>query len=161
MLTAVVRPVMIGALGITLLLAGACGGSSAPQASHPGSGVPSPAFAVTGADHGGRPGITVTGVVPVAGSRVWEGLGVIVDYRRENVDGKDPGRGEVDLSRCRLSIDGRLQPARVTVTTMSPAARAVMFTWDEPSPPGRYVLRVILPLYRAGSVTCTWTATRT
>ena len=112
--TAAVRSVMIGAASILLVLAGACAGSGAPQTLRPSERAPSPSFSFTGAALGNKPGITITGVVPVAGSRVWDGLGAIVDYRRENADEKDLSRGEVDLARCRLSIDGRMQPARVT-----------------------------------------------
>ncbi|HTX68917.1 MAG TPA: hypothetical protein VMH50_07185 [Thermoleophilia bacterium] len=154
-----VRLAIIGAAGIVLSLAGACSSGRVQQTSRPGASQ-SPSFTVSGAARGNKPGIVITGVVPVAGSGVWDGLGAIVDYRRKSVDEEDQGRGEVDLSRVRLFVDGRRLPARVTVTTMSPAARGVIFSWDAACAPGVHVLRVVLPLYRSGSVTCTWSATK-
>ena len=157
-----VRLLVVGTLFVALTLTAACGHVARPASS------PSPTPAggtsgvvVSGAAAATTPGVTVTGVVPQAGSRVWSGDITIVDYRRENVDHQSPAKGEVDVPRCRLTIDGRPCPAAVQWTPMSPAAFALVFRWDEAYPAGPHAFRVVMPLIGGGRVICTWTATKT
>jgi hypothetical protein len=156
-----VRVLVPSVLFAALVLTAACGHVAKPAV----AASPSPAggtsgVVVSGAAAAEAPGVTITGVVPHACSQVWRGDIAIVDYRRENVDDQSPARGEVDVSRSRLTIDGRPCAAVVQWTPMSPAAFSLVFSWDHPYPAGQHAFRVVMPLIGGGRVVCSWTATK-
>ena len=161
MILSPVRGLVAGALFAALVLTAACGHtvSTASSASPPPAGGTS-GLVVSGGAMAKTPGVTVTGVVPQAGGTVWSGDTAIVDYRRENVDDQSPAKGEVDVSRCRLTVDGRPRAATVQWTPMSPAAFSLVFRWGEAYPAGLHVFRVVMPLIGGGRVICSWAATK-
>lgn len=153
-------PAVVIAAGLLFLTVSGCAGGPAP--SPPSSTAPSAAVAIpsVNTDVGpGAPGIAVTGVTPAAGSTTWDGAGVMVAYHRTNVDEQHPERGDVNVRRCRLTIDGRSAPETADSTSLSPAAFAVVFTDGSALSAGAHTLHVVMPLVGGGHVTCTWVAT--
>ena len=152
------RAVVIVA-GLLLLAASACAGSAAPSSSpSPPSGA-GPALTVTTDVGPGAPGIEVTGVAPAAGSTSWDGVGVMVTYHRTTLDNQRPAKGDVNVRRCRLTVDGRRAPATADFTPLSPSAFAVVFRMARTPSVGAHTLRAVMPLVGGGRVTCNWMAT--
>ena len=133
--------------GLVLLLS-ACGEKT------PGTPSPSPpaGFArVAVAPEGSRPEVVVVGVVPRPGVSPWGGTVVMLDYSRL--------KGDVDLERSWLYVDGRRRPARVTWTALAPVYFAVIFTWRWPARPGTHAFRARLGTTGGGYVAYEWTTT--
>jgi hypothetical protein len=151
-------PAVVIAAGLLFLTVSGCAGDPAPSPSSAApSAVATPSVSTdVGAD---APGIAVTGVIPVAGSTTWDGAGVMVAYQRTNVDKQRPERGDVNVRRCRLTIDGRPAPETADSTSLSPSAFAVVFTDGSALPAGAHTLHVVMPLVGGGHVSCTWVAT--
>ena len=67
-------------------------------------------------------------------------------------------KGDVDLERSWLYVDGRRRPARVTWTAFTPVSFAVIFAWRWPCRPGTHTLRAHLGTTGGGSVSYEWTS---
>jgi hypothetical protein len=156
-----VRALVCGALLAALVLAVSCGQTVTPASSPSPTPTGGPSgVAVSGGAAAEASGVTVAGVVPQAGSTVWNGDIAIVDYRRENVDEQSPAQGDVDAARCRLTIDGRPCAAAARRIPVSPAAFSIVFSWGEAYPAGPHAFRAVMPLIGGGRVICSWTATK-
>jgi hypothetical protein len=133
--------------GLALLLS-ACSATTTPDS---GPTPPAGVVRVAVTPEGGRPEIAVTSVVPWPGEGPWSRSTVILDYSRLG--------GDVDLERASLRIDGRLRPARVTWTALTPVSSVVIFSWRRPLRAGTYTLRAQLGTTGGGSVAYEWTTT--
>ncbi len=137
--------------GVVLLLS-ACAIKTTGGPGAQGSSGPSPPawFArVAVAPGGSHPEVVVVGVVPRPGVNPWGGTVVMLDYSRL--------KGDVDLERSWLYVDGRRRPARVTWTALAPVYFAVIFTWRWPAWPGMHEFRAHLGTTGGGSVSYEWT----
>ena len=100
----------------------------------------------------GRSGLRVVSVVPPPYAMgPWTGADVIVAYL--------PLGASVVPSRCRLSVNGRRQDARVSWTTLSPAQPILIFSWSAPYPPGTYRFRVTVVARGGKTAAAEWTYT--
>jgi hypothetical protein len=131
--------------GLVLLLS-ACGEKTPGTPSTP----PPTGFARVAVDpEGSRPEVMVMGVAPRPGVSPWGGAVVMLDYSRL--------KGDVDLERSWLYVDGRRRPARVTWTALTPVSFVVIFAWRWPVRPGTHTLRAHLGTTGGGSVSYEWT----
>jgi hypothetical protein len=104
---------------------------------------PSPAATTSMSE--GRSGLRVVSVVPPPyATGPWTGADVIVAYL--------PIGAPVVLSRCRLTVNGRRQSARITSGMLSPAQPILIFSWTAPYPTGTYRFRVTV-VARGGKTT--------
>ncbi len=84
----------------------------------------------------------------------------MVTYHRTSLDQQRPDKGDVNVRRSRLTVDGRRALATADFTPLSPSAFAVVFRREDTTlSAGAHTLRVVMPLVGGGHVTCTWAAT--
>jgi hypothetical protein len=100
----------------------------------------------------GRSGLRIVSVVPPpAAVGPWTGADVIVAYL--------PLGAPVVPSRCRLTVNGRRQGARIDWVTLSPAQPILIFSWTAPYPPGAYRFRVTVVARGGKTAAAEWTYT--
>jgi len=98
----------------------------------------------------GRSGLRIVSVVPppyAMGPRT--GADVIVAYL--------PVGARVVPSRCRLTVNGRRQGARMGSSMLSPVQPIPIFSWAAPYPPGNYRFRVTVVARGGQTATAKWT----
>jgi hypothetical protein len=109
---------------------------------------PSPAATTSRSE--GRTGLRIVSVVPPPFAvGPWTGSDVLVAYL--------PIGARVVPSRCRLTVNGRRQDARVRWVTLSPAQPELVFSWTAPYPPGTYRFRVIVVARGGKTAVAEWT----
>lgn len=150
-------PALAAALAAVCLLAAvssacAAGGDGAPaNGPAPPTGAsrtPFPAATTSMAE--GRSGLRVVSVVPPPYAMgPWTGADVIVAYL--------PAGAAVVPSRCRLTVSGRRQAARISSTMLSPAQPILIFSWPAPYPPGTYRFRVTVVAEGGRKAVAEWT----
>ena len=98
----------------------------------------------------GRSGLRVVSVVPPPYAMgPWTGADVIVAYL--------PSGAPVAPSRCRLSVNGHRQDARISRVMLSPAQPILIFSWSTPYPPGTYRFRVAVVARGGKTAAAEWT----
>jgi hypothetical protein len=110
-----------------------------------------PSAAATTSLSEGHTGLRIVSVVPppfAAGP--WTGSDVIVAYL--------PLRAPVVPSRCRLTVNGRRQDARVGRVMLSPAQPELTFSWSTSYPPGTYRFRVTVVARGGRTAVAEWTS---
>jgi hypothetical protein len=111
---------------------------------------PSPAATTSMSE--GRSGLRVVSVVPPPYAKgPWTSWQVIVAYL--------PLSARVVPSRCRLSVNGRRQKARVAWVTLSPAQPILVFSWADPYPRGTYRFGVSVVTKSGKKAVAEWTYT--
>jgi len=120
----------------------------APTARAEAPRTPFPAATTSMAE--GRSGLRVVSVVPPPYAMgPWTGADVIVAYL--------PMGAPVVPSRCRLTVNGRRQGARISWVTLSPAQPILIFSWSAPYPPGTYRFRVTVVARGGKTAAAEWT----
>ena len=98
----------------------------------------------------GRSGLRIVSVVPPPYARgPWTGADVIVAYL--------PSGAPLVLSRCKLTVNGRRQRARLGSSMLSPVQPILIFSWTTPYPPGSYRFRVTVVARGGKTATAEWT----
>jgi hypothetical protein len=130
--------------------ASAGGGGAVMEPASP-AGVPRTPFpAATTSMSEGRTGLRIVSVVPPPYAMgPWTGADVIVAYL--------PAGARAVPSRCRLTVNGRRQRARMGSSMLSPVQPIVIFSWNAPYPPGDYRFRVTVVTRGGKTAVAEWT----
>jgi len=126
------------------------GGTAVTEPASPTGGPRTPFPAATTSMSEGRSGLRIVSVVPppyAMGPRT--GADVIVAYL--------PVGARVVPSRCRLTVNGRRQGARMGSSMLSPVQPIPIFSWAAPYPPGNYRFRVTVVARGGQTATAKWT----
>ena len=125
-------------------------GTAVKVPADPTGGPRTPFPAATTSMSEGRSGLRIVSVVPPPyATGPWTGADVIVAYL--------PLRAPVAPSRCRLTVNGRRQDARIHWVTLSPAQPILIFSWTAPYPPGTYRFRVRVVARGGNTAVAEWT----
>jgi len=125
-------------------------GTAVKVPADPTGGPRTPFPAATTSMSEGRLGLRIVSVVPPPYAMgPWTGADVIVAYL--------PIGAPVAPSRCRLTVNGRRQDARIHWVTLSPVQPILIFSWTVPYPPGTYRFRVRVVARGGKTATAEWT----
>ena len=125
-------------------------GTAVMEPASPTGGPRTPSPAATTSMSEGRSGLRIVSVVPPPyATGPWTGADVIVAYL--------PIGAPVAPSRCRLTVNGRRQDARIHWVTLSPSQPILIFSWTTPYPPGSYRFRVTVVARGGKTATAEWT----
>jgi len=143
-------------IAVCVLAAAACGrasggdGTALMEPAAPAGGPRTPFPAATTSMSEGRSGLRIVSVVPPPYAMgPWTGADVIVAYL--------PIGAPVVPSRCRLTVNGRRQRARIDRVTLSPAQPILIFSWTAPYPRGTYRFRVTVVARGGKTAAAEWT----
>jgi len=127
------------------------GGGTAVMESAPPTGGPRTPFpAATKSMSEGRSGLRIVSVVPPPYAMgPWTGADVIVAYL--------PAGARVVPSRCKLTVNGRRQRARIGASMLSPVQPILIFSWTVPYPSGNYRFRVTVVTRAGKTAVAEWT----
>jgi len=146
--------VALAAVCILAAIAAGCAsggdGAAVKEPASPAGAPRTPSPAATTSMSEGRSGLRIVSVVPPPyATGPWTGADVIVAYL--------PLDAPVAPSRCRLTINGRRQGARISWLTLSPAQPILIFSWTAPYPPGAYRFRVTVVARGGKTAAAEWT----